>query len=241
MFCFVQRESAVLQQHVAVGAFDGERGLEDLLQPLLQRRLALQQGLPLEESLVGGKLDVDEIGDLHDILEAPAKKNPLDLPGLVQNHSVPLNEPTTGDTGSRWFGHESATPRPRRRTRRIDRPQKYNARVNPHCSPALEAPRFPCVRALLNLNNPASRFELLLDLRGLLLGDVLLEGLVARFHQVLGLLQAQPGDGPDFLDDGDFLRLVEALQNDGELRLLLGRRRLPPRPGPPPWPWVRPR
>src|SRR5205807_4381942 len=81
-------------------------------------------------------------------------------------------------------------------------------------------PRPPPPR-LLQLDNRALRFELLLDLFGFLLGHAFLHGAGRAFHQVLGLLQAQVGDGPDLFDHLDLL-LAGALQDDRELRLLFG-------------------
>src|SRR6184192_502488 len=74
---------------------------------------------------------------------------------------------------------------------------------------------------LLQLNDGALRFELLFDLFGFLLGHAFFHGAGRAFHQILGLLQAQVGDGPDLFDDLDLL-LAAALQHDRELGLLLG-------------------
>ncbi|VBB38660.1 hypothetical protein TRIP_E110127 [uncultured Spirochaetota bacterium] len=77
--------------------------------------------------------------------------------------------------------------------------------------------------ALFDLDSSTGVFDLLLDLGGLFLGDILLKGLVAGLDQVLGLLEPQAGDRPDFLDDGDlFVGGNAGFQNDGELGLLLG-------------------
>jgi hypothetical protein len=52
-----------------------------------------------------------------------------------------------------------------------------------------------------------------------------LDHLAAGLHQLLGLLDAQAGDdGAHLLDDVELL-VAARLENDGELRLLLGRRR----------------
>src|SRR5262249_27888848 len=79
----------------------------------------------------------------------------------------------------------------------------------------------------LQLDFGAAVFELLLEGLGLVLGDVLLDGLGGAFDQILGLLEAQAGDLADHLDDVDLLRGVEARQDDRELgllgRLLRGR------------------
>src|SRR5205823_2312579 len=76
---------------------------------------------------------------------------------------------------------------------------------------------------LLQLNDGALRFELLFDLFGFLLGHAFFHGAGRAFHQILGLLQAQVGDGPDLFDDLDLL-LAAGLEDDRELGLLLGRR-----------------
>src|SRR5438105_10437403 len=77
--------------------------------------------------------------------------------------------------------------------------------------------------SLLQLDDRTLRFELLFDLFGFLLGHAFLHGAGRAFHQILGLLQAQAGNGPDLFDDLDLL-LAAALQNDRELGLLLDGR-----------------
>src|SRR3989440_9220651 len=74
---------------------------------------------------------------------------------------------------------------------------------------------------LLQLDDRALRFELLFDLFGFLLGHAFLHGAGRAFHQILGLLQAQVGDGPDLFDDLDLL-LTAGLEDHRELGLLLG-------------------
>ena len=75
---------------------------------------------------------------------------------------------------------------------------------------------------LLDLDGAAGVGDLLLDLRRLVLGDVLLDGLVAGLDQVLGLLEAEAREGADFLDDRYLLVGRDAaLEDDGELGLLL--------------------
>src|SRR5690349_23946576 len=76
----------------------------------------------------------------------------------------------------------------------------------------------PC---LLQFDGRALRFELLFDLFGFLLGHAFLHSAGRAFHEVLGLLEAEARDRPDFLDDLDLL-LAAALQDDRELGLLLG-------------------
>src|SRR5439155_19662454 len=78
-------------------------------------------------------------------------------------------------------------------------------------------------RRLLQFDDRALRFELLLDLFGFLLGHAFLHRAGRAFHQVLGLLEAQVGDRSDLLDDLDLL-LSTTLQDDRELGLLLDRR-----------------
>src|SRR5690606_10935466 len=77
--------------------------------------------------------------------------------------------------------------------------------------------------ALLDGDLGALGLELLPGLVRRLLVDLLQDRLGGRLDQVLGLLQAQPGEGPDHLDDLDLLASV-GLQDDVELVLLrLGR------------------
>src|SRR5258706_2785291 len=76
---------------------------------------------------------------------------------------------------------------------------------------------------LLDGNLGAGVFEDLLDLLGLILGNVLFDGLRSALDEVLRFLQAERGDLADGLDDVDLL-LAGALENDGELGLdLRGR------------------
>src|SRR5690606_38078943 len=76
---------------------------------------------------------------------------------------------------------------------------------------------------LLQLDGGASRLEVLLELLGVFLRHAFLDVLRRTLDQVLGLLQAQAGDGADGLDDLDLL-VASGLQDDGELGLLLGGR-----------------
>src|SRR3989449_8291139 len=94
------------------------------------------------------------------------------------------------------------------------RESRRRARVARRVSPP------PC---LLQFDDRALCFELLFDLFGFLLGHAFLHRAGRAFHQVLGLLQAQAGDRPDFLDDLNLL-LPATLEDDRELGLLLGRR-----------------
>ena len=82
-------------------------------------------------------------------------------------------------------------------------------------------------RALLELDGRALLFELLLELLGLGLVEVFLDGLGGAFDQVLGFLEAQAGGGADDLDDLDLL-VAGGLEDDvegGLLLFLLGRGR----------------
>ena len=73
---------------------------------------------------------------------------------------------------------------------------------------------------LLDFDLRAGFGELLGDVVGLFLGDVLLDGLRAVVDEVLGFLQAQAGDLTDDLDDLDLVG-AEVRENGGELGLLL--------------------
>src|SRR5271169_1096384 len=75
---------------------------------------------------------------------------------------------------------------------------------------------------LLDFDLGSGVFELLLDRGRLVLVDALFDSLGGAIHQVLGFLQAQAGDFADSLDHVDFVR-ADFGEDDGELRLLLGR------------------
>src|SRR5262249_813216 len=77
---------------------------------------------------------------------------------------------------------------------------------------------------LFELNHRALILKLLLELGGFFLVDAFLDGLTAGFDQVLGLLEAEARDRAHLLNDIDFL-FTAGLEDDGKLRLLLGRRR----------------
>src|SRR5579863_2827006 len=55
--------------------------------------------------------------------------------------------------------------------------------------------RQPMAAQLFNLDRCTRVFELFLELRRFVLVDALLDRLRRAFHQVLGLLKAQPGNG----------------------------------------------
>src|SRR5215471_14922253 len=74
---------------------------------------------------------------------------------------------------------------------------------------------------LLDCDGRASALELGPGLVGRLLVDVLKQRLGRAVHQVLGLLQAEAGQGADLLDDLDLL-IARGLEDDVELVLLLG-------------------
>src|SRR2546425_1077471 len=74
--------------------------------------------------------------------------------------------------------------------------------------------------SLLQFDDRALSLELLFDLFRFLLGHAFLHRAGRALHQVLGLLQAQAGDRPDLFDHLNLL-FPAALQDDGELRLLL--------------------
>src|SRR5215469_12137935 len=77
------------------------------------------------------------------------------------------------------------------------------------------------VSELLDRDRGAGALEGSLGLvRGLLV-DLLKDGLRRAVHQVLGLLEAQAGQRPHFLDDLDLL-VASGLEDDVELILLLG-------------------
>src|SRR5688572_19251537 len=76
----------------------------------------------------------------------------------------------------------------------------------------------PSSGELLELDLGAGRFELLLDFLGFGLGSVLLDRLGRTFDQVLRFLEAQAGDGADFLDDANLVG-ARLFEDDGELGL----------------------
>src|SRR6185437_5149295 len=63
----------------------------------------------------------------------------------------------------------------------------------------------PGRRRLLQFDLRAGLLELGLDLVGLVLVDAFLDRLGRALDEILGLLEAEAGDGPDFLDDFDLL------------------------------------
>src|SRR5882762_4353962 len=79
-------------------------------------------------------------------------------------------------------------------------------------------------RSLLDLDLGADFLELLLDGRGLFLGDPFLDRLGCPFDEVLGFLEAERGDLADDLDDVDLVA-AHFGERDGELGLLFRRGR----------------
>src|SRR5437762_7736433 len=80
----------------------------------------------------------------------------------------------------------------------------------------------PPGNALLQLDLGASRLELLLHGLGVGLVDAFLHGLGRALDQILGFLEAEAGDGPDFLDHFDLL-VAGGGEHDRELGLLFHR------------------
>src|SRR5436305_3628148 len=74
---------------------------------------------------------------------------------------------------------------------------------------------------LLDLDGGAGLLELRLDRIGLVLRHTLLDGIGRTVDEILGLLQAEPGDRTDDLDHLDLL-VARPLEDDVEGRLLLG-------------------
>ena len=76
-------------------------------------------------------------------------------------------------------------------------------------------------RILLDVDLGAGFLKLLLEVSSFALGDRFLDRLRSAFDEVLGFLEAETGDGADFLDDLDLL-VAGRGQDNGELGLLLG-------------------
>src|SRR5215469_3118989 len=119
--------------------------------------------------------------------------------------------PTTGAAKRRKYPRARAESRPRVE-RGWDR-----------ATGAVAAPG-PCESraGLLNLDCCTRVFELLLDLRRLVLVDAFLDRLRRAFDQVLGLFEAEVGDRAHLFDDID-LFVTSRGQDDSELSLLGSR------------------
>src|SRR5262245_18407506 len=72
---------------------------------------------------------------------------------------------------------------------------------------------------LLEFHLSSGLFQLSLDLLGLVLGQLFLDGLGRALDQILGLLEAQTGERTHFLDHLDLL-FTGGGEHDGELRFL---------------------
>src|SRR5829696_8724455 len=81
-------------------------------------------------------------------------------------------------------------------------------------------PGIPAAATLLDFDLGALLLEGCLDLVGLVPGDAVLDGLRCRVDEVLGLLETEPGELADDLDDGDLVR-ADLGEDGGELGLLL--------------------
>src|SRR6266516_158236 len=104
------------------------------------------------------------------------------------------------------------------------RPPPYPAAVRGRIPGLGKSEQVVVTPRLLQFDDGALRFELLFDFFRFLLGHTFLYGAGRAFDQILRLFQAEAGYRADLLDQLDLL-LAAGLQHDGELRLLLGRRR----------------
>src|SRR5580700_2733101 len=86
-------------------------------------------------------------------------------------------------------------------------------------APPLEAR----TKKLLDFDLGARVLELLLDGRGFFLVNALFDGLRSAVDKVLGFFEAEAGDFANRLDDVDLVA-ADVGENDGEFRLLFGRR-----------------
>ncbi len=66
---FIQRVSAIFEDHILIGAFNRKGRLEYFLQTVTEQRLSLQQALPLQKSLIGEGLDIDQTGNFHNLFK----------------------------------------------------------------------------------------------------------------------------------------------------------------------------
>src|SRR6516164_1027856 len=91
--------------------------------------------------------------------------------------------------------------------------------------PGLRTTESPALTShLLEFHLGSGLLQLSLDFVGLVLGHAFLDGLGRALDQVLGLLEAQPGERTHFLDHLDLL-FAGGGEHDCELGLLFGRSR----------------
>src|SRR4051812_36104762 len=101
----------------------------------------------------------------------------------------------------------------------LERSQRGRRRA-PRRGPSTRSSSERAVATLADLDGGAGLLELLLERVGVVLRETLLDGLRSGVRDVLGLLEAQTGRGPDHLDDRD-LRAAGLGDPDVERRLLL--------------------
>ena len=93
-------------------------------------------------------------------------------------------------------------------------------------SPILDRQRRPSTRLcaealLLDFDRSASGLEGILGLLGIFLGRAFEHGLRGRLDEILGFLEAEPGERADLFDHLDLL-VTGSGEDDVEVRLLLG-------------------
>src|SRR6187200_148418 len=98
---------------------------------------------------------------------------------------------------------------------------RRTAADGPPSARAAYGPGEPAAATLLDFDLGALLLEGSLDLLGLVLGDAFLDGLGGRVDDILGFLEAEPGELADDLDDRDLVR-ADLGEDGGELGLLLG-------------------
>src|SRR5207342_1931263 len=231
----------VFQPGVAGVAGDRENGFQGRMQAAL---LALAgRGEFLQELTVGVHLDRQQVGHVqHGPALAEVLADPLFLGEGVRHGENRLGfswlafTRAVGNGNCQWEVAGIAgtsTPSPatshcqlvsvlltRYRSRAIPRGTAKGRELSP---PAFVV---ACVSrrrkyCLLELDSGASRFEILLELRSVVLRHGVLDD-ASGLDEVLGFLQAQAGDGADGLDDLDLL-LAGGLQDHLELGLLFDR------------------
>ena len=199
---------------------DRENGLEDFLQPGMEAGIG--GDMHLQERLVGGALDVDQVRHRRHLGNAPEAAADTLLAGerlKDRAHSLsccpkkPMQKPLPRCSGARRGATGCANSQ--RGGNRTDSRPAFPKR--PKGAPAIR------IGELLDLDSGALLFQHLPDLLRLFLAHSLLHRLRSPFDQVLGLLEPKPRDRADLLDDVDLL-FAELGQHDGELGLLLDRR-----------------